>query len=311
MTFISFDHEDYKPQFSGHETFPLRHGWLEKAFAAVSTGEGKEQRSVFLEDSAIAEFGVGKNMVSAIKYWAQVANIISVDGRETQPSRFGEVLLGENGLDPFLENLSSIWMLHWQIASNAKHTSAHWLFNYLAETSFTKDTVIQGILNVVEKNSWSVPTAKTIGNDVSVLLGNYTSTSNSKRGPKEENLTSPLSELGLIRERGNGQFSLNWGQKPSLSDGVFLTALCDFWNKFSEANTLNLQTILLNPGSPGRIFLLEENELAYRLMDIERMSGGLISWSETAGLKQLMRQKKFSAETLERFWAQDYQNQFS
>ena len=27
---------DYKPQFSGHETFPLRYGWLKKAFDAGS-----------------------------------------------------------------------------------------------------------------------------------------------------------------------------------------------------------------------------------------------------------------------------------
>ena len=26
---------DYQPQLSGHETFPLRYGWLKKAFDAV------------------------------------------------------------------------------------------------------------------------------------------------------------------------------------------------------------------------------------------------------------------------------------
>ena len=53
-----------KPSFSGHETFPLRHGWLEKAYHAVAKGS----TNPFLEDKAISEFGVGKNMVSAIKY---------------------------------------------------------------------------------------------------------------------------------------------------------------------------------------------------------------------------------------------------
>ena len=46
-----------RPSFSGHETFPLRHGWLEKAYHAVV----KHEKNPFLEDDAIAEFGVGKN----------------------------------------------------------------------------------------------------------------------------------------------------------------------------------------------------------------------------------------------------------
>lgn len=29
----------YSPQLSGHETFPLRYGWLKKAFDAVARSE--------------------------------------------------------------------------------------------------------------------------------------------------------------------------------------------------------------------------------------------------------------------------------
>ena len=36
--------DDYRPQFSGHETFPLRYGWLKKAFDAVlGTEDGRRQ----------------------------------------------------------------------------------------------------------------------------------------------------------------------------------------------------------------------------------------------------------------------------
>ena len=31
--------DDYKPKLSGHETFPLRYGWLKKAFDAALTAE--------------------------------------------------------------------------------------------------------------------------------------------------------------------------------------------------------------------------------------------------------------------------------
>ena len=66
---------EYRPQFAGHETFPLRYGWLKKAFDAVQKTEGNQNKFVFGEE-AIAQFGVGKNMVSAMRYWALATSII-------------------------------------------------------------------------------------------------------------------------------------------------------------------------------------------------------------------------------------------
>ena len=51
-----------KGHFSGHETFPLRQLWLYKAYRAAE--ENDFDGGVFTDDSAIAKFGVGKNMVS-------------------------------------------------------------------------------------------------------------------------------------------------------------------------------------------------------------------------------------------------------
>ena len=56
--------EGYTPQFSGHETFPLRYGWLKKAFARVAETEDQpDNRAACWADDAIARFGIGKNMV--------------------------------------------------------------------------------------------------------------------------------------------------------------------------------------------------------------------------------------------------------
>ena len=70
--------DDYRPQFSGHETFPLRYGWLKKAFDAVlGTEDGGDNRSVFIDSDAIARFGVGKNMVASMRHWSTVTGIIA------------------------------------------------------------------------------------------------------------------------------------------------------------------------------------------------------------------------------------------
>ena len=52
--------DDYRPCFSGHETFPLRYGWLQKAYRAVSEApSAKDAVHVFRDPDSIARFGVG------------------------------------------------------------------------------------------------------------------------------------------------------------------------------------------------------------------------------------------------------------
>ncbi|WP_181893065.1 DUF4007 family protein [Falsiruegeria mediterranea] len=296
--------QDYKPQFSGHETFPLRYGWLEKAFDAVDAS-GLNNKGIFSEDTAIAHFGVGKNMVAAIRFWAQVAGVIVTEGKDLDTTRFGQELLRPDGLDPYLENSSSLWRIHWEIASNPKHTSAYWLFNVFNEPNFDRHLVSRRLSELIDQQGWKAPTPKTLANDINVLISNYVPSAQ-KRGPSEEVLNSPLIELGLIRRRSNGKYSLNWGRKLSLPSGVFLYAVCDFWRRSSSANTLNIQSLLLEPGSPGRVFLLEEGELIERLASVSDVTGGLISWSETAGLKQLIRSKPFPAEAVDSLWSSDF-----
>ena len=73
---------EIKPSFSGHETFPLRHGWLEKAYHAVVNNK----KNPFLQEDAISEFGVGKNMVNAIRYWSVATGFIEAQDDEIRVS---------------------------------------------------------------------------------------------------------------------------------------------------------------------------------------------------------------------------------
>ena len=66
---------DNPPQFSGHETFPLRQLWLRKAYDAVTDRSEPAQRSVFADEEAIVRFGVGKNMAMALVLWATVLKL--------------------------------------------------------------------------------------------------------------------------------------------------------------------------------------------------------------------------------------------
>ena len=60
--------------FSGHESFFCKSLWLKKGFDAVSEGVN------FNSPNAVAELGVGKNMVSSIKYWMKSFGLIDEMG---------------------------------------------------------------------------------------------------------------------------------------------------------------------------------------------------------------------------------------
>ena len=78
------------------------------------------------------------------------------------------------------------------------------------------------------------------------------------------------------------------GPKPSLPDLVFVFALIEFWqSQFSTRGTLSIETIAHEPGSPGRLFLLDEESIAERLERISEVTSGALTWDEGAGLRQV------------------------
>ena len=121
--------DGYRPQLSGHETFPLRYGWLKKAFDAIMSTEGDAgNKEVFLGDDAIARFGVGKNMVASMRHWAAAADIIE----ETRgvgvigTTVFGNKIFGADGLDPYMEHPTTLWLVHWKLAARPAKTTWFW-----------------------------------------------------------------------------------------------------------------------------------------------------------------------------------------
>lgn len=301
--------EGYQPRFTGHETFPLRYGWLKKAFDAVQSAEDENDIvSVFAAEDAIARFGVGKNMVASIRHWANAAGIIEDGTGRSQTTPLGRMLFDDDGLDPYMESPSTAWLIHWQLCSRpTKKTTWYWAFNHYPAISFDRDGLVRSITELVSERKWRRASQSTIRSDVSCFIRTYVSQTPRGKASHEDALESPLTELGLIREdEDRHKFRFVRGRTASLGIGVFCYAVSEFWRAHSTARTISFETLLHEPGCPGRVFQFDENELADRLYNIEESSNGRFTWSETAGLKQISRDFEFDDIDATVFIEDDY-----
>ncbi len=281
--------EDFRGQFSGHETFPLRHLWLRKAFDAVEHGA---ERSVFTGQEAIVTFGVGKNMALAIRHWALACRIIEEDGTDVTPTDLGVRLFGgDHPWDPYMERAATAWLVQWQVAGDpAMTTSWYWAFNHLTGQTFDHDSLSSSILQYCRARGWPRIADKTVTRDVECFIRSYVP--RMEKGSAEDALEPVLAELGLIRAVGGRMYEFRRGPKPSLPDGVFAYALHTFWERHAPAaSTLAVEAITYEPGSPGRVFKLDENSVVERLPPIEGSSRGHLFLNDTAGVRQVVRAK--------------------
>jgi Protein of unknown function (DUF4007) len=280
----------FKGQFSGHETFPLRHLWLRKAYDAVAGKKRRGPKGVFSEAGAIITFGVGKNMVASIRHWALACDIIGEDGDTYRPTPLGTFLFdAKTGRDPFMESPATAWLMQWMIAGRPERTTTwFYAFNHFTAQTFDREAIAAPIRDLCRVKGWQRTSAATIKRDVECLIRSYVPRTDSRFS--DDSMEPVLGELGLIRPVGSKSFEFRRGPKPSLPDGVFLFALNDFWKRHASGqNTMAVESLAYEPGSPGRVFKLDEYSLIERLARIDDSSEGRFAWSDTAGVRNVAR----------------------
>ena len=236
--------------------------------------------------------GVGKNMVRAIRYWSYAFKVTKEEGAERSkskaslPTDFAKRLLGDRGWDPFLENPSSLWLLHWYLLKPPCF-AATWFFafNFFNGGTFVLDDLLKALMGYKERE---FPTVKaqeeTLYRDVSCLIHMYVSHYEVNR-PDEDTLDSPFAQLDLIKTVGDSKhFAFNLGNKNNLAPEIIVAACLEF----AAANQPNLRTIsmsrlLFDMGSPGLIFKLTESSL-YEAVEAVSKKSSIISLSDTAGI---------------------------
>lgn len=285
--------------FSGHETFPLRQMWLKKAFDQAVAG-GRVPKVTFTDENAIASFGVGKNMVSSIRHWAMACDILRdtcEDPNFFEISPVANEILRDGGLDPYAENPSTAWHAHWWLAGKGtRSTTWRWLFNHVTSPTFTRQELESPLEDFARKlDPKKRISSSTLSRDLETCLRSYAPRF---AGGSPEDFAEPLlGELGLLQEVHKGQYAFRRGPKATLHDGLFAYALLDFWESSAQGlSSMAFETISYGEGSPGRVFKLDEDSVAERLMALSDLTNGYLVWTDTAGLRQVHKQSGDSEE---------------
>ena len=293
-------------RFSGHESFTCRYAWLPKAVEAL-----RANPLLFSDiDEAMVQLGLGKNMVQSLRFWVQAMRVAeSAGGNSLRLTDFGAQIFGKNGLDRFMEDASTLWLLHWQLCSHSESPlfAWHFLFNRYNEPEIVRSVVLEAIER--ESRKLARPLAKaTLAQHFDVFMHTYVPTRGAKNEILEDNLDCPLVELGLIEKLGEKRnrhgkneaiYGYNREPKPDLSIGVFLFAVDDYWRRCKpDEETLSLTELTVGLGSPGQVFKLPEDDMRSRLNVISEWDA-VYFFKESAMFDQLQRLGDSSYESKE------------
>lgn len=301
-------------RFSGHETFPCRYAWLPKAFLTI-----EKDPKIFADDeSAMVAMGVGKNMVRAIRFWAQATGIADSDKRGSYfISDFGRAILDKDGFDPYLEDVRTLWLLHWKLSTQVDQPLFAWdfLLNRWQRPEINRTEVLRAFRQETQNLDRKL-SAVTLEQHFDTFLHTYVPTRGRKGEIQEDNLDCPLIELELIQEigergtdgRGSREpvYTFRRESKPEITPELFIFCLDDFW-KNSRANekTLTFRDVSVAYGSPGQVFKLPESELRERLEALETDSRGAFCYQESASLQQVIRANYSDRDLLASIYASD------
>ncbi|MDO4189840.1 MAG: DUF4007 family protein [Lachnospiraceae bacterium] len=139
-----------------HGSFYLRSGWGTKIINAVN-----EDDLIFSpsnEQIAIDNIGLGRIMIKALRYWADVVGLTtevkSQDGIKKVPTELFKLIEKK---DPYFQRLGTLLLLHRNMALNIDDATAwYWLFNEWNGISISKEEFADGLHSYLAVNGMKI-----------------------------------------------------------------------------------------------------------------------------------------------------------
>ncbi len=278
-----------KLSFSGHESFVCRQFWLKKGVDFVHT------KKKFSHATAVIDLGVGKNMVSSIRFWLKAFDLVD---ENDEPQDIAEYLFGENGCDPYLEDYGTAWLLHYYLIKNGRASIYNLVFNKFRKEriEFTKEQLHSFLKReCLERGSKSY-NKNTITSDINVFLRSYNKPQQGDKIEIEDDFTGVLIDLNLVqrskqRNNENKLIDLYRIESSQRSDLPYQIVFFSILDKIGSETSVSMRELLVSENSPGLIFAMNSEGLYNKLLEIEQ-NYPEVTYSETAGNQVLQLKSK-------------------
>lgn len=298
-------------RFSGHETFPCRHAWLPKAVRALE----HDADALADDEDAMVTLGLGKNMVHALRFWVDVTRVATPGpGRRHELTAFARAVLGSGGFDPFLEDVRTLWLLHWHVASQREAPLFAWdfLLNRWQHPEVCRSELLAAFTREASRRTRTLSPV-TLAQHLDIFLHSYAPMRGRTGAVDEDVLDCPFADLELLRPLGERRtregrrepvYTFRREAKPEITAAVLAYCLDDFWNlRRPQEKTLSFRDVAVAAGSVGQVFKLPEGDLRARLEEIEVATDGAFTYRPSAAQPVVTRDPSRSSGLLMRVYA--------
>lgn len=257
--------------FSGHESFHCKSLWLKKGYDFIC-----DQKN-FTDIDSVVELGVGKNMVSAIRFWMKAFALTKEDNL-TELADY--IFSSTNGRDPFCEDIGTLWLLHYNLVSSQVANLYQLAFvDFQRERREFDKVQLQSFI----KRKCSVPEQKnvynenTVSKDINVFIQNYVTPSDLKQ---LERYSALLINLGLIQEIDKGVFRFQEITPNVIPDIVILYALWDLKGEDKLLSFDKIQELSL-------IFCVPITTFLDKIRYMSELYSKYIAYSDNSGIRNI------------------------
>ena len=281
-----------RPIFSGHESFACKSHWLKRGYDFVR-GENN-----FNDDDAVVRLGVGKNMVASIKFWLKAIGLLKDTGLDPIADHLFD---DENGRDPYLEDIGTLWLLHFLLIHNNYATIYRTTFvDYHRQRNIVEKSKLQNYIKHIcfdEAGYKNLYNDNTVKRDIGVMLHNYCAKNGSNVNVEDSN--SLFAPLNLICETEKDTYRFNYETRSDVPSLIFLYALLV---KFEGRNSISFEDI----AELALIFCLTNNDLLEIINHLCDLYPSEIVFSDVAGIKELQFRATLNpTEVLDRYYEEN------
>lgn len=276
--------------FSGHESFPCKTLWLKKGYDFITNGGD------FNADEAVVRLGVGKNMVSSIRYWIKAFGFNNERTNWIAEYIFDTV----DGKDPFVEDIGTLWLLHFLLIYTEEASLYNLFFvDFQKERrEFDRSQVVSFVKRkMAETGKDTLFNENTVKKDVGVLLLNYCLPKNPQ---SNEDFSTLLMDLDLLRQmekrwsdvEGRDRYVFNIEGKRQVVPEIFLFAILMMKDESDKSISYDIMQEL------GLIFCMNDLEVIDVLKLLSEKYSDSLAYSDVAGIRQLQFINKIEAKQI-------------